>query len=239
MRTKHRRGDHDWTNRASFFQPGVALPEEADERPVVGTRNALALARANMGYDAQVREPEMAQTAHPANGNSYAPNQWGAHGNESYGGYPQQQNQYQQQYTQPGFDIQDPHQYVQHYGEQYDQQAGGDYGYHEQSHVQDQRYADLSRQLEVPPVALSPAPTHPADAGRISPPALGRSLSTSAYGSLSAQGPVPSHPTRTGTPIDSNPQQAYLAPNVQTGRNPSGSLHSRSSVYDDDAYGGI
>lgn len=105
------------------------------------------------------------------------------------------------------------------------------------------QYADLARQLEAPPVALTSPPRSPhgSDEGHHGNGGkLGRALSTSVYGSLSAQNPTPSHPTRSGTPVDVNPQQAYLAPGLETQRG--GSKHNgHHAGYDDeeDAYGGM
>lgn len=226
MRPRRRR--HDWHARNSFVRGAAAFPEES-ARPVIGTRNALALARANMGHDADAHEPEMTQMNPPA---APVPSHWGAYGGNAQEPFTPYQDQYQYlQPAQPHFELQDPRDAQQH----------DNYGYQGYQEPQDEKYAELARQLEAPAVAFSPHPDSRAEE-RNSPPTLGRTLSTSAYGSLSAREPSPSHPTRSGTPVDANPQQAYVAPNFQTGHNASvPGLHNGPSVYDDQggAYGGM
>jgi hypothetical protein len=219
----------------------IAIPDDIDAPPVMGTRNALALARANMGHEEQ-HQPEMAETNHqPAHWGAYDNNNQ-AHAYPSYDQY-NQHGDYAQHQT--GYEGQDQ------YGN-YDYQNQQHYAEHQQYEQNGHQFSDLARQLDVPAVALtpsyadekerydshtaqshSPAPTHAADQyGRTSPPngTLGRQLSTSAYGSLSARNPSPNHTTRSGTPVDANPQQAYVAPHDR---------HHDGAYQEDDAYGGI
>jgi len=214
LRPKRRR--HDWHARASFMHGGARLEEE-DARPVIGTQNALALARTNMGHEADAHEPEMTQMNQPT---VPVPSHWGAYGNNAQSSYNPYQDQYQyQQPAQPHYQVQDPR----------DLQPYSDYDYQDHQEPQDERYAELARHLEIPPVALSPHPdSH--TAGGNSSPALARSLSTSAYGSLSAHETTPSQPTRSGSPVDANPQQAYISPNPESGH---------SAGHNDGAYGGM
>lgn len=223
LRPKRRR--HHWHTRAPFTNDRATFPEDAP--PVIGTRNALALARANMGHNTDVHEPEMTQMPEPT-----VPvlNHWGAYGDNTQDPYAHQDQYQYQQPAQPHFHLQDPRDVQQH----------GGYNYQGHQEPQNEKYMELARQLEIPAVPLSPHPNSHTE-GQNSPPALDHTLSTSAYGSLSAQEPSPSHPTRSGTPVDANPQQAYLAPNLETGHSADvGSRYSRSSVYDNGgAYGGM
>ena len=272
----------------SFMRQSVILPDDPSSPPVIGTRNALAIARANMGpsdpapvaqYDNgagsyYAEEPGYVSHVYtPSPG--YDPSQLTRRPST---GAPVMRQMHQGPY--PASPL-EQYPYETHtvptHGQEY-AQGYGNYGQHPNevprnqivsvTPFQEQQYAEINRQLS------QPAPVHlanssgghghdPDDASPFSDPVpsgegsqpLGRTLSTS-YGSLSITSPVATHTTRSGTPVDANPQQTYLTPappimHPELAPKPDATHHdpyngpvranvSRETVYDaDDAYGGI
>lgn len=215
----------------------------------MGTRNALALARQNMGYEEGAAgaagrgagvgagagygaaQPQMSERG----------NEWGAgYGGAAQHAYPPYNHQQQEAYGQQ-FDLADPrdaHYNQNQHGDyaQYDQQYNSQHanaGQYEHHYTQSQggqgqggeQFADLARQLDVPAVALTPAYGDEHER----------------YDSHTAPSPTPHKyeydANRSGTPVEAN---SRLGARVVNGQGDARmSTASRGSVYDDDAYGGI
>lgn len=269
--------------------------DEWKEKPVIGSKNALTLARANSqgGPSATPRPPTMierrqntfqpGEVVNPAQGAYYQDPQaaayynYGAPAPAAYGAAQYDYNQYgqyagQQQYTnaytpptehqqseltrKPSAPMGRPRGPADAGAEEfyaanspvvddqyYPPPAAGRHDSATDRHesvtpFQQQQYAEISRQLNVPAPAVTADTTN-----------LGRSLSTT-YSSLNPQAPAktytePEKGNRSGTPTDNNPQQTYYNP--PAGATPRGGALTapqqaahRQSVYDDDdAYGGI
>ncbi len=209
----------------------------------MGTRNALALARSNLPTNGD----SGLQMTEQQNGNNVHPDNDQPAGREepryTHGGV------FDQYHNTPAEPETAHVQHQQPYYEGYDPNSSPIVSRDlttSPTQMQEHQYADLSLALATPP------PTHSASLTAMSPfndtaaltsayvPAPGHEGGTSlqaTYDSFDAQNAVPSHPTRTGTPVDPNPQQTYLAP----GQDPFGSrLHPlRNVVSANDTYGGV
>lgn len=233
------------SRRDSFIRQSVFLPDPVtSDTPTRGTRNALAIARANMGYGDS--SPQMAERNNDTDGGYYSSDivggyatdapydgsNGGAYGyapNTGYGAYDNNNN------TQ-GYD-----------GGAYDANGSPRGNVASVTPYQAQQYAEINRQLNHPahnngssPFSDPEYPSSPSGTGSDTVGGLSRKLSTT-YGSGSHySGPAASElsePTRTGTPVDPNPQQTYLAPGRGGPYAAPGSMGSRYE--EGDAYGGM
>ncbi|KAF9512704.1 hypothetical protein BS47DRAFT_1043185 [Hydnum rufescens UP504] len=257
----------------SFMRQSVILPDNDSSAPVIGTRNALALARANMGLGdpAPGPQPFAAQyeggATYFAEEPGYAPHVY----TPSPGYDPSQLTRrpstgaadMRQMYPGP---YPPPSMQQYPYGNtapMHAQEANAQgYGSQEQ-HPNEVARNELTQPASV---HLANSSGHGQDADDASPfsdpvpsggsaQPLGRTLSRS-YGSLSPASPVAPHTTRSGTPVEANPQQTYLTPALPVAHpepavRPEAPRHdqyngpvranvSRETVYEaDDAYGGI
>lgn len=240
QRRKLRKRDDfpDRFDRNSFIRASIALPNDPHSPDnAIGSRNAVALAKANMGYNDNA---EMSESKN-----------WGSSGAAGgatagyYDAYPAQNQAY-------------AHQQQQDYGYSngYNQSSNGHYN--DYDHRQpapapsSNQYAELSRQLDIPAVAVASPPHSPHDypahqgyagvaGGRVSPPQQGRQLTVNTQGGYRGQDYYDDG--RTGTPVDANPQMIYHqgSRNGQQNGRVQGGHHQQQQhqEYDDDPYGGM
>jgi hypothetical protein len=201
---------HDRFNRDSFIRASMVLPDDHSPDVIMGSRNALALAKQNMGsYETDVK-PDPGWAGAGAGAGYY-----GDHWNQPQDTYPPYNGQY------GGYPAPDPHQQYDQYGRYHDHQLqqGGN-----GTNPAD-KYAEVARALEIPAVSVAAPPPdneygRGGGYGRSSPPG-GRPL-TVKNNAYDEQG-------RSGTPLEPNPQQTYHpAPRSGFGQG-----------YEDDAYGGM
>jgi len=238
IRRRMRRNPRNRYGRDSFMRQSVALPDDAPA-PMIGTRNALALARANMGYgDASpAASPQM--TEQYGGASPYYPDNSG-YATHAYAPSPGYDPTQLTRRPSTGTPVSAGGRYPTTPMDQYPYENAAPIHNHESydqgganesrgqvvsvTPFQQQQYAEISRQLNYPPIAhIAESNGHDGHADAASPfsdpagvqpaanPGLGRSLSTT-YGSLSATTPTPSQPTRSGTPVDANPQQTFTMP---------------------------
>jgi len=232
IRRRMRRARHRRRHRDTFMRPSILIPDEPV--PVMGSRNALALARSTIpDSGVQMTEQRYEQ-------NNGADQPAGTDDRYTNGGV---YDQYYNSPTEPGaayIQPQQPYRYDSHASPIVSRELTTS-----PTQVQEQQYADLSRALTTPPpshlangMPISSFPDNPASDSPHAPSGNGPEMSLqNPYGSLNAQNPVLDHPARSGTPVDPNPQQTYLGP----AQDPfGGKPHPlRNVVSADDPYGGV